>query len=449
MKLNKDLSSNLNSDQGDILDFQKVRELWGQNHQKTEDLFSTTTQFSTGVVKAPTHMVGLNSEDLILLPYESVEAPYHKSLVGKIEPGEIGISIMHHSPIPDSNPKESIKLQCTHIQLVMGVKAGVVTINNPSKYLAGSFGDKSYPMIISKIKSNGRVPGDLWTKYEKNIRTWAVIANAFTVFPDDYNGSDPLKVRTKEQLIEFGNYLLEALCGDEGAREWLRHPNQHLYCAELAFIAMNLGLYFPISEMKIGSDLFSRVKAALAEFDFVAKTQNPVIDQIEISVAEEEFPSYSHFVGSGEIKDGFWSNLIVRPYFASDMIERYIQAVVPRNMLGEEEGSQFQKELVKKIKLPLFEMLNLPEKMRDKFESLFADLVSIIGIEYRSYEEFRDAIEPRLIEISKLASHDGKAYIPPSLYLDELTKNQIGISNGIVRWEYVGHGIHKSVIKEN
>jgi len=443
------LNTNSPHPQGSTVDLTKAAAVWSKVFGSIEDLFSTVTELPGDKVKVTSHMMGASKDDLKFLAYDDASGLSQPMLAKDIRRGEIVISIKHHSPKPDANPLEALKFQCSHIQIAVGVKQGVMTINNPQGYEEGLFGHADYPMIFVKPTFPATVAPAQAKHYIDNIRTWSVIANTFSVFPGDYNGGDPLSCMTRDQVINFGKALVRALLGDEVARAWLKEPEQRLYCAELAFMVLNLGLYFPLNESQLGQD-FVAVQRALVEKQFLIENDNPHITSVDLTIAPSTLVSIDSICAISEATGPFWSGLAIMPFHSADIITQFIQRTIPRQKLGEAEGAKFQTLLLDQIRPMLSQFLSLETQEEIvHFNSLVDRAKAVVEKAHDSYESFRTALEPVLRELATFSLENGMAYIPPHCFLiratDSITHQHS--TGGLLGWEYVGHGIHQSILK--
>jgi len=441
---------------GDVaLDFAKANQAWNSNFSTIEEMFSTKAVFSGGkIVQQPTHLLGVEPENIRLLPYDDNLKEKQTQISKLIRPGEICISIKHHSVKPEPEVSARIKLQCSHIQTVVGVEGGVITVNNPKNYQGGLFGDPDYPMIFVKPKFPSGISAETQKHFVDNIRTWLVIANQFTDFPDNYDGGDPLSTTTKEDLMLLGNQLLLALQGSSEAKEWFYRPENQVYCAELAHLALNLGLYFPLNEKHLGRDAAKFVEKELSSKAFLFTNENPFVDKIEVGMANENLVGLDKIIAiPNENGSGFWPGLAIKPFFLNDMIEQFLLFTIPREKMGEERAPRLQAELLGQVKPALLKMLgiataDLSDPKRSGFEHLYGALVKVVGLSYPSYEDFRTKLQPLMTKIKDLAQHSGQAFVPPHCFLVRASQSlTAGGSKGILEWEYVGHGVHRSLLK--
>ncbi|MBI5544402.1 MAG: hypothetical protein HY901_10960, partial [Deltaproteobacteria bacterium] len=151
---------------GALVDMAKLNAQFPGDQPMTsvKDAFSLRVDLGGGnQVSSPTHLFG---ETVNVIPYADsdggvdaagIAVAYGDQAIGQyFKPGEIGFAIKHHRPShrslggSNANDKEHLKLQDTHIQIVVGVEEkdaagqahnGAITINNPQNYQKGEFGD--------------------------------------------------------------------------------------------------------------------------------------------------------------------------------------------------------------------------------------------------------------------------------------------------------------------
>ena len=448
------------------VDMEKARQLWRADYAKLSDLFSSKIMLPDGkVIFTPTHMMGQAEADVKLIAYNDRDEIFQKDITRFVQPDEIAISIKHHSPSPSDDGKEKIKLQCTHIQIAVGVmaegKPGVLSVNNPQDYQAGLFGAPNYPMIfIRPIFPSGLSDSQI-TDYINNIRTWLVIANTFTHFPGDYNGGDPLGTRNVEQVKQLGDNLLDALLGKREALDWLASPLNRVYCAELAHVSLNLGLHYPLNSRFADPQRFEKIKEKIDSKTFVEQNDNSYIHFVSLCTAPEDLEPITE---AADIADAepvphysrwFDRNLGVKPFNVPNMLEKYLQFSIPRDELGEEVAA-VQAAVLKECQPAVFTALglkNLPDSDKKKIfaATLYEDIVKCVGTRHESYDSFREAISPLLDKAAEIASprDDGfGAFIPPHCFLVRAAESIKGRTDiGLLKWQYMGHGLHESILQ--
>jgi hypothetical protein len=434
------------SESGTRIDFDKARSVWRREFVTIEDFFSTRLDLPSGPLQVPSLMLGMDSSAIKLVPYNDALGAQQTVLASLVKRGEIVISIKHHGPHPEES--EALKFQCTHIQVAVGVENGVITINNPQDYQNGLFGNETYPMIFVKPVLPSGLSDAERVAYFDNVRTWLVIANTFTAFPGNYDGGDPLSCSTVEQINEFAIKLIDALLGDADARRWFEDPERKLYCAELAYTALNLGIHCPLNKGFLG-EKFERVKQALEDKNFVAKNHNKYAALVDLTISPETLKPICDVIEPTGHSDQFSNRLAIVPFTSADLVAEYLQRSVPRKKMGEDLGAKVQQVVLEKIlpELPKFLSLETPEE-RAEFEGLTKKTLEIVGKVHASYEEFRTELNPLLSKLAEFSIKNGIAYIPPHAFLvratDAVSKGQ---NNGLIGWEYLAHGLHSSVLR--
>lgn len=416
--------------------------IWNRSFGSWRELFLTRTDFPDRSIETAPHMLGLHQDAINFIKYDNTDEQRQMDLIKLIGSGEIAISIKHHSPSPEEN--EKIKLQCTHIQIAVGVENGVVTVNNPQNYEGGLFGSQEYPMIFIKPKFPSIVTTEQAKKYVDNIRTWLVIANTFTHFPSDYDGGDPLSCIDKASVLRMGEALIGALNGDAQCKAWLAESKQQIYCAELALLVLNLGLYFPLNEKHLGGN-FQGVRSSLEDKKFLLANRNEYIKLIPLTTAQEDLLPFDEVVVPDAGPELFWGGMAVKPFCVADIIEQFIQRVVPRQLLGEQDGSKYQAMAFESVRPSLTNFLRIENsEQRQYLENKLEIISNIVGKAFGSYSEFRQMITPHLKELSAFSLKHGCAYVPPHCFLIRATDNLMGgFNGGVLGWEYLGHGLHR------
>lgn len=450
--MEKDLSipeARLNFLNSNELDLNQASQVWRKVFPDIKALFETSIKTPWGDVKTFTHTLGLNLESLTFIPFNDANGMKQPHLEKHFNEGEIGIAIKHHSTRPDPDSVEMMKFQTTHIQIIVGVDKGVLTINNPRGYCNGGFGGADYPSIFIKPQYPSGLSNNEIKMYQDNIRTWLILANKFSEFPGNYNGSDPLKCITKEAILEFGKALINATLGDNQAIDWLKLPEQKLYCAELAFLAFNLGFHFPLNEENVGTQ-FASLVTELEKKSFLVEHENPYIKTIEIKPAPTELKPISQLVPLNTSSNSpFWEGLAVIPYSAADIVIEFLRRAIPRHKLGEIKGSAIQSALFNKLRPNFHQVLQLDSLVtKAEFDGLLDEINAVISYAYPDYKAFRKKIEPALEKLHLFSIKYGLAYIPPHCFLlrayDSINKDY---DLGILGWKYIGHGFDQSLFK--
>lgn len=442
------------------IDLNIAGQIFGSDFQMDSELFPTKTPLPDGTeITVPTHMVGQDAVRYIA--YDNAWRAQQKDLARYIYPGEIAISIKHHSPSPEEG--EQIKLQCTHIQVAVGVNTedgpGVITINNPQEYESGLFGDHTYPMIFVKPVFPTGVPAPIQRAYINNIRTWLIIANTFTVFPGNYDGGDPLATRSVAQIRMLGDKLLEALAGDEAAIRWLKSEEHQVYCAELAHVALNLGIHYPLNAANLGSDRSAKLAEQLEAKEFLAGNLNGFASLVDLEMAPEDLQPIGDLLGLAitepHEEDPFGDGLAIEPFTLADILEQFIQRSIPRKQMGE-GVAPVQAGMLRHAMPRLLQVMNidhLPESdpERQALLGLYEQLILAVEQSYSDYAVFRQSIHPLMIQARKFTSPRANgtgAFVPPHCFLLRATDSIQGNSDqGVFDWQYLGHGMHASILK--
>lgn len=454
-----------------VVDLDKAAQLWSRPKNLTnsaKELFSTRVS-----VLSPTHYDPTQEINVIL--YDDTLHEAQEDIGRYFMPGEVFICVKHHkpgSPMLESAGKEAVKFNATHISVGVGVETtasdsttvrGAVTLNNPQDYSQdhGLFGTPEYPMIFLRLKFPAELDLTQQAGYMGNIRTWLVIANTYTNFPiDDYNGGDPLATRSVSAIKILGDKLIDALVGTfeqrRAALDWLGRAENMVYCAELAHVAINLGIHYPLNEAGLGGRL-DAVQQALESKEFLFENENEYARRVDLAVAPESLvpitevvsmpptePGSGHSVGNG---------LAFRPINMREMIEEFLQ-IVPREEWGEQMAAPIQAALLKLVRQGLIEEMALDQcpandLKRQAIERLLDKIEARIRIPAANYKAFRDGLGPLLEEVGRTSGPrpDGSGvFMPPHAWLLHAL-GRISNEGCVMGLEVVGHGLHASILK--
>lgn len=456
------------------VDLKKAGEIWKRKCASLSDLFSTRT----GTVVSPTHMLGQPEDKIRLIAYSSPDKTRRRGdeseqtdLARFILPGEFAIAIKHHSPKPNRKIVERMKLQCTHIQVAIGVKkngkAGVIAISNPQNYYRrknnarvplGLFGTEDYPAIFIKPKFPDDFSPELKRQYLDNIRAWLIIANTFTRFPDEdrYNGNDPLMTINLRKIKILGDKLLQALNDKTEAAKWFYEAENRVYCGELAHIALNLGIYHPLNKTFLGEKWYEVVRRQFFSKKFLKYNSNRYVPQVSLEMAPETLePITSHIKNLSEnLQALFDPHLAIQPFAMVEIMEKYIQKTIPRELLGEKVASA-QAELLSKTRLAFWKTMEIDKLSEEDFiraemDTFFRRIVQAVGSDHGSYQKFGEALRPLLREAHYFMEKIGvelNAFIPPHCFLVRATNSLKGEpGQGVLGWQYLGHGLHECML---
>lgn len=417
-------------------------------------------------------------------------------------PGAIGFAIKHHRPFhrvftmqapaetsllpgdlankPLVTPigreadlglaKEEIKLQDTHIEIVVGVmrdgQPGVITVNNPQDYQEGGFGDENgpgdYPMIFTKPVLPNYVPEKARALFIENIRTMAVGFNTVSRFPPNYDGGDPLAANTPEKIREHVKMMVKAVAGNEEAQEYFQRPENFMYCAELAFVSTTAGLLVPLNsksmeQLGVSKEEWEKFKAEVALHNqhddqrtsyFVRHNRNFRLHLIQLAnLAElESLKPAAEYAPDVAMES---QKLAFKPMTMADIVEAFMRLDFPRKEMGE-DLAPYQARALVMMKPGLLQMMALeplsPQAMA--VSSLYDQLVATVEKRYASYDAFRAALAPLLQKARGVAGPIGTGqglFTPPSLF--HCVLKGMNTEGGLVTLEYVGHGLHYSVMK--
>ncbi|MBL8949654.1 MAG: hypothetical protein JNK82_02680 [Myxococcaceae bacterium] len=447
---------------------------------KTEDLFTTLVPNPAGgaPMAVPTHYEP--GKEIKLIAYDNAWGTNQKDIARFLAPGEVMIAVKHHKPkhaVLGGAGKEEVKLDATHIELAVGVmttnadgkkEAGAITLNNPQNYEQGLFGEADYPMIFLKMKFPPGISGADKQAYMDNIRTWLTIANTFTNFPGDYNGGDPLGTRSVSQVKTMGDKLIQAMTGDPAqqaeAMAWLTSADNKVYCAELAHVALNLGISYPLNKSNLGAR-FDAVKTALESKEFLAKNGNQHAKLVDLTLAPESLKPMQEKLGVTATEptaaQPFGDGLATRPFTMPNLIEEFVASMATRDLgrtLTPDEAKGLaaaQTELFKGSRPGIVEAAGLnqmpsTDPRRVGIEALLDGIQGVLAQPFTEYAQFRAAIDPLLAKAGEVAGprpNGAGAFFPPHGWLLHAL-NKAETKGGLIGMEIVGHGLHASHLNE-
>ncbi|MBX3131135.1 MAG: hypothetical protein KF718_30730 [Polyangiaceae bacterium] len=445
---------------------------------KAEDAYTVLVDLGDVKFPAPTHLFGApvnvipySNDDNVVDAAGVTHARGDFVIAQAFPPGVIGISVKNHRPEHrtlspqdiQSNIKEQVKLQDTHIQIVVGVERdgqpGAITLNNPQNYEGGLFGNKVYSMIFLKPAWPSYLDANQIKAFNDNLRTMITAFNAVSDFPGDYNGGDPLAAHDIGRLETHVVKMVQAITGDTDAQAFFEDPKNLVYCAELAFLGMSAGMHFPLN-----ADTFVPLvgqatwDAFVAEVDkhnagqpsaFTTMNDNDKVKYVKLTLAPETLKSawsYSPDPAVERLKLAF------KPMTMADMLEQFLRTHVPREQLGE-QLAPVQGQLLEAMKPGILEAMSMDQMpasdpRRQAVEQLFGALVNVVKTPHASYAAFRAAIEPLLEQARKVTGprdDSGTGYfVPPSLFHVVAQGKHPG---GLLGLKYVGHGVHLSATR--
>ncbi|MBW2702763.1 MAG: hypothetical protein JRF33_18230 [Deltaproteobacteria bacterium] len=463
-------------------DLAKVMQIWpGPQIDSIEQAY--TVQVDLGEIKfgAPTHLFGV---PVNIIPYSNDDGvtdaeggafPLGDQEIAQLfPPGQVGYAIKHHRPQyrtlnvagMEDDMKEHMKLQDTHIEIVVGVwrdsQHGAITINNPQGYEDGLFGTAHYPMIFVKPVFPEYLSGAQLTSFMDNIRTMVVGFNSVSNFPGDYNGGDPLAANSPDKVREHVDMMVRSIAGDTLARDFFLDPANEIYCAELAHVATSAGMLMPLNAgtmvPRVGQDTWDLFIAELEKHNagdsstFTELNDNGRVALVELSLAPEDLlpaPDYA----PADIQAAERQKLAFQPMTMADIVASFMRTHVPREQLGE-QMAPVQGMLLEKMKPGLLEAMAMDQipaedPRRQAIDGLFAQLVSVVSTPYDNYAAFQTALAPLMDQARMMTGprdDTGKGlFVPPSL-LHIIAQGKH--NGGMIGLLYVGHGLHVSACKK-
>lgn len=465
------------------VNFAAVNALWNRGANpatKVEDLFTTLVPNRDGGPPTPMATHYKEGEPITVIAYDNALGPKQDDITRFLEPGEVMIAVKHHKPehpVLGGAGKEEVKLDSTHIELAVGVTVdnpdgtkskGAITLNNPQTYEGGLFGSADYPMIFLKLKFPPGLNAADKKAYMDNFRTWLTIANTFTNFPGEYNGGDPLGTRSPAQIKEIGDQLIKALTGtpeeQAAAKAWLADSDHKVYCAELAHVAMNLGITVPLNKATLG-DKFDAVKSAIESKEFLSQNGNKYAKMVDLTMAPESLRSVHEKLGietsEPSATEPFGKGLAFRPQTLTTIVEEFIASMATRD-IGREltpaevaQVSAKQAALFKGARAGIAEITGLDQMppndpKRLGLEALLNGIETVLGTPFPTYAQFRAALDPLVAQAAQVTGprpNGTGAFMPPSAFLLHAL-GKADNSGAVMGLEVVGHGLHKSLLTE-
>jgi hypothetical protein len=457
----------------------KFDEVWPAEVPLTrvQDAFRVEVNLGDRVIAADTHLF----QSLTVVPYanedDAIDA--HGLRVGRgdavlstyFPPGEIGISIEHHRPQFRSlsldhssidELREHFKFQDSHVGILVGVERagapGVISLNNPQTFEEGRLGEAYAPRIYLRPDYPWYLSRERQLQFRDNIRTMALGFNAVSNFPENYNGGDPLAARTPAEVRIHVRQMIRAIAGDPAARAWFQEPDHKLYCSEFAHVSFSAGLLVPLNEATItelaGAGWWQRFAAQVAAHNaglpsaFTELNQNPHAALVPLALADESLQPAAAYAPQQEKAA---SLLAFRPMTMADILEHFLALHLPRSTLGESlapvQGAAFQRLRPGLLELMAMSELPASDPRRSAVEDLFDRITAVVSTPYRNYGEFRTALEPLLVEARTMTGPRDDSgtglFVPPHLmHLVAMNRHK----GGLLGLDYVGHGIHWSLL---
>ncbi|MBI5542996.1 MAG: hypothetical protein HY901_03850, partial [Deltaproteobacteria bacterium] len=332
---------------------------------------------------------------------------------------------------------------------------------NPQNYQKGEFGDPGYPMVFVRPKFPAYLDAAQVKAFSDNVRTMAVCFNNVTKFPGDYNGGDPLGARSPAEVRKLTEMMIRSVAGDSAAAEFFNQKENHVYCAELAHLSTTAGSLFPLNKATwgsvVGDEVWAKFEAALGEHNsasataFTKSNANPNIGKVSVTLAPETLKPVTDYAPAA-IQAGLKDKLAFQPMTMSDIVEQFLRTSIPREK-GGEALAPAQAAMMSQMKPGLLEsmgMASAPETdpRRQAVEQLFDKMVAVVGQSHEDYASFRSALEPLLDQARQMTGPRGDGvglFTPPSMFHVIAQGKQQG---GLIGLEYVGHGLHYSMVKQ-
>ncbi len=462
------------------VDLKRLNAAWSGPWIRTvEDAFQVEVETSVGHVLAPTHLFG---ERLVVLPYHDEDGRLDAAgepvargdaiLAEVFRPGDIGIALRHRrvqrrrlgASLSPPLAQSALQLEDGHLQVVLGVERdgapGVITMSSPQNYEGGRFGDADYPLIFFRVRLPDYLSEDQNAAFVRNVRTMLVGLNAVTRFSVNFGSGDRLSAVSPTEAIHFAALMVRAVTGDEAARAELMERRNHVYCSELAYLALSAGLHAPLNAKTfvplVGEDTWrafeSEVLAQRAgERGALARNRNPLVGLVDVGLAPEDLDPVALYAPPQQ-RQSVLQRMAVPPLGLADLVDLAVRALVPREIEGEALGA-LQAELLQMVGPALLDFAardsQWPDAARREADALFARIVDLVAAEHGDYDAFRKRLEPLLREArAQLDDHAASAevrHVPPATF----HFMALGLlEGGLIHVEYAGHGIHYSLVRQ-
>lgn len=464
-----------------IADLSRMNATWpsGPPIESLEDAFRLRLFLDDQVLVLDTHLF---RGPLVIVPYhdeddivDAAGEPIERGdqeLSRLFPPGEIGFAVRHRRPRHrtlslsqgETQIKEEIKMRDGHVEIVVGVmrdgKPGVVTLNSPQTYERGRFGGASYPMIFLRPIWPEALSASSKIAFRDNVRTMMAGFAAVADFPLNYIGGDPVGARDADAVRQHTAMMLRAIAGDEQAKDWFRNDQTRLYCSELAFLAASAGLLVPLNANHtvplVGEEVWQKVRHEIevqqagGDSNFSKLSRNPLSHLVDLTEAPAELEPVAAYLPGNDNEE----RLAWKPMTMADLVERFLALYLPRSELGEELAPLQGKLLAatRKGVLETLGMHRLPEDDPQLIQvlDLFDRIVEIVSVPHQDYETFRQHLEPLLEQAREVSGPSplpgAGLFVPPSLLHLVARGDWTG---GLLGLEYVGHGLHFSLVRRN
>ncbi len=263
-------------------------------------------------------------------------------------------------------------------------------------------------------------------------------------------------------VVGYAINMVKAIAGDEEARSWFKDGENLIYCAELAHVSTSAGILVPLNEQtlvpEVGQELWDNF---VAEVDkqlagessaFTEMNENPRAALVMPALAPEWLSAMPAYAPS-DLQEEAEEKLAFQPMTAADIVQQFMRTHIPREILGE-TLAPVQGQVLVQMKPGLFESMGLDQlaetdPARMAAEDVFMRLVEVVSTSYGSYDEFQEALRPIMDEARALTGPRDDSgnglFVPPSL-LHVITQGKH--DGGLIGLDYVGHGLHVTMLYE-
>lgn len=449
------------------LDLEAARRLWGNEppldsvhdlHRLRVDLENRSLWVGPQLFDVPLAIVPYADHDDLNDASGRPVARGDQELARRLAPGEIGLAIRHQRPknrtldvgAAARQLLPEVGLRYTHLEVLVGVvrdgERGVVSLNSPPAYAGGRFGGPDYPMIFYRLDFSAF--GEREPEVLRSLRAWLVAFGSLLTFPVQYQGQDPLAASTPQRVTEHARRAVEAIAGDEESRQWFREKENQLYCSEYALLAINAAVQHPLhaEEMTplVGEKVWRRFTREVERFDaglssgFTLPRLNRLAALVDIRPSE-------NIPLKGEERE-----LAIVPMTLVDMVERSVVALIPPTEI-DPAAAEARAALLGTLAVQARTRVSIEDE--EELRQLDELLQRLLALELRAVGEYRperhrEELRPLLDEIESLLCAPPRSqsclYAPPALF--PWIAQGDWPAHG-VRVEYLGHGIHYSLVR--
>jgi hypothetical protein len=427
------------------------------------------------------------------------------ALAKKLRPGQFAFMIHQRQAHPDyakgkvdlttpaggDQSKELSKLWDTHISIAVGVKrsqnipgrkkkkAGVVTLNMPQGYPGGDHGAgrlglydsgqwaygnltmavPKFPSYVNKSKQKA---------FTKNMRTMLAGFDAVSVFPGDYNGGDPLTVKTPADVQKAVKMMVQGVAGTsaekQAARTFFSNPKNKIYCAELAYTAASAALHVPLNDANVVQKLgvsqatWKRFKLEIGKhnsgqasaFTTEGSAENPMIKNVKIGVSPASLKPMPEYAPAAK-RAAERQKMAFAPMTAADIVANALAVQFPRSKWGEQAGSRVQADAWNAMKQGIMAQLQgngdrggMTPEQRTAVNTLLQGVGQVISTPHANYSAFRQAIKPLLDQARRIP---GLQFTPPHLFhLNMKAADRTWVNKGLLGLEYGGTVVNAKLL---